>query len=81
MPRVAVALHRGDRRSRGSAVRHCGKAVVRSDLWSPSGTNAAAVTLGSNVFALENCEQPRLDMSVLEMNQLLDDGYSSVEPL
>lgn len=60
---------------------HCGKAVLRSELWSSSTTAAAAVALGSNVFALENCEQPRLDLSVREMKKLLDDGYSHVEPL
>ncbi|TWD75087.1 hypothetical protein FB561_6524 [Kribbella amoyensis] len=54
---------------------HCGKAVIRSELWSPDLDAAAAVAPGTNVFALDNAERPHTSLSSAEIHTLLAEGY------
>ncbi len=57
---------------------HCGKAVLRSELWTVDAVNAEAATLGSNGLSLELCEEPRSDLDMRDLNRVIHDDYATV---
>lgn len=78
-PRVLCRFEEGTRPIKLAVVVEgyfrCGKAVIRSSLGKPDLEAAAAVALGTNVFALDNLERGNGGLTSTEIDPLLAEGY------